>query len=438
MQENACNVSDRLQELYINLYEENEKEKYLKRELYSNFLKKYAVILPKAYYKTVMYECGFFRPPVRETNVTLLTANNSFPESKRYDKIIVTGNFSGTRFDAFRCISSKTVESLIYSYEKHLFSRQKGIANRNIKLLNALNAGEKIENIRYEDDTSLPPDTEKEVWEIAEIDKEVDDYIDRLNDAAYGSMFVGDNHTYGTAVSHVVRMGKFETGERIFFTKRYKAYTYNEFTGDVKETSVTELEEGLSLVFTQNNSDTKDIVDDILNRLINQGKLSAEIVESYSLSRQWKEKLREYKDSKHLKSSDIAKKMIANGVKVQEITIRGWLDPDVHTVGPREKASIEQIAFLVGDDEMFFNADSYYQACGTIRNVRREILRYIGEAIIDKLSGKQPKEDAIMSYIYDRIDSLAVVLRLESIVPVDREIPFNYANRPLVGIRSQV
>ena len=43
-----------------------------------------------------------------------------------------------------------------------------------------------------------------------------------------------------------------------------------------------------------------------------------------------------------------------------------------------------------------------------------------------------------MSYIYDRIDSLAVVLRLESIVPVDREIPFNYANRPLNGIRSQV
>ena len=438
LQESACNIADCLKELYTNLYEENEKEKYLKKELYGNFLKKYAVILPKAYYKTVMYECGFFRPPVRETNVTLLTANNSFPESKRYDKIIVTGNFSGTRFDTFRCIASESVESLIYSYEKQIYTCKKSIANKNTKYLNALNAGERIENINYEDDTSLPPDTEKDALEIVEIDREVDDYIDRLNDAAYGSMFIGDNRAYGTAVSHVIRMGKFETGERIFFTKRYKAYTYNEFTGEVKETSVTELEEGLSLVFTQNNSDTKDIVDDILNRLINRGKLSTEIVESYSLSRQWKDKLRQYKDSNHLKSSEIARKMISYGVNVQEVAIRGWLDPDAHTVGPREKASIEQIAILVGDDDMFFNSDSHYLACKTIRKVRREILGYIGEAIIDKLSGKQPKEDAIMSYIYDRIDSLAVVLRLESIVPVDREIPFNYANRPLNGIRSQV
>ena len=87
LQESACNVSDCLRKLYTNLYEENEKEKYLKKELYGNFLKKYAVILPKAYYKTVMHECGFFRPPVRETNVTLLTANNSFPESKRLHRI---------------------------------------------------------------------------------------------------------------------------------------------------------------------------------------------------------------------------------------------------------------------------------------------------------------------------------------------------------------
>ena len=123
--------------------------------------------------------------------------------------------------------------------------------------------------------------------------------------------------------------------------------------------------------------------------------------------------------------------MIANGVTVQDVTIRNWLDEDAHIVGPMKIESLEQIAYLIGDEEMLENVEKHFEAIKTIRKVRRQILGYIGEAIIDKLSGRMPKDDTIMAYIYDRIESLAVVLRLESIMKIDREIPFNSANRPL-------
>ena len=123
--------------------------------------------------------------------------------------------------------------------------------------------------------------------------------------------------------------------------------------------------------------------------------------------------------------------MIENGVQVQEITIRSWLDEDDHTVGPRDKESIRQIALLVEDDELFEHYEQFFEACTVIRRIRREILKTIGEAIISKLSGKTPVEGTLIADIFDRIDSLARVLRLESITFVTRNLPMNATNRPI-------
>lgn len=430
LKEQSSFVIERLSDLYLSLYDKCEIEQYIKRELRKNYTKKYAVIVPKAYYRTVLAESGFFTPPIRSSKISIVTAN-SFNSSDRYDKIFVTGNTIGNRFDVFRCIASDTFESLIYSYENKLYTQRARGANKNIRYLNDLNDGKDFRDELFDHEPTTENENEKEIREIHEIDKEVNDYIKRLNDAAYSTMFIGENQGYGNTSTHVVAMGIFETGERIFFSKRYRAYTFDDTTSEVKEKSVDELEEGLSLVFTQNNSETRDIVDEILNRLIKRNNLDDEIVACYDLSKEWKEKLREYKETHRLRSSEIAEKMIANGVTVQDVTIRNWLDEDAHIVGPMKIESLEQIAYLIGDEEMLENVEKHFEAIKTIRKVRRQILGYIGEAIIDKLSGRMPKDDTIMAYIYDRIESLAVVLRLESIMKIDREIPFNSANRPL-------
>ena len=86
---------------------------------------------------------------------------------------------------------------------------------------------------------------------------------------------------------------------------------------------------------------------------------------------------------------------------------------------------------LVGDADISENAHKYHEACSVIRKVRREILKQIGEAIINKLCGKLPEEGTIASDVYERIDSIALLLRLESITFVEREVPLNFTNRPI-------
>ena len=57
-------------------------------------------------------------------------------------------------------------------------------------------------------------------------------------------------------------------------------------------------------------------------------------------------------------AKEIADEMISNGVSVQEITIRGWLDEESHTVRPQKLDSIQQIALIAGNDELFDGAES--------------------------------------------------------------------------------
>ena len=80
---------------------------------------------------------------------------------------------------------------------------------------------------------------------------------------------------------------------------------------------------------------------------------------------------------------------------------------------------------------MFQHADDYFEACRVIRSKRLEILKKIGEAIIQKLSGRIPKKGTILFDIYYKIDSLAIVLHLESIKSCNQSAPIKLTNRPI-------
>ena len=127
----------------------------------------------------------------------------------------------------------------------------------------------------------------------------------------------------------------------------------------------------------------------------------------------------------------IAKRMINNGARVQEVTIKGWLDEDSHTVGPREMNSIEQIASIIGDADMLKNASIYFQACADIRKIRRQILEAIGRATLTRLTGNELRKDSILATVQEKINDLAVVLTIESITFVKEEVPTYMINRPV-------
>ena len=119
------------------------------------------------------------------------------------------------------------------------------------------------------------------------------------------------------------------------------------------------------------------------------------------------------------------------GISVQEATIRRWLDPYAHIVGPRNQESLRYIASRINDEDLFDNAEEYFQSIRLIRKKRREILSAIGQAIIDKLNGLLVPKNDMLNDFFDKIDSLTQILKLEQIVYVNRMMPINLINRPL-------
>lgn len=429
LQEKAKSVLDFIETAYLLLSEKSEKEDFLRKYLRNNRKHKIAIIVPKAYYATVLKESGLYDIMDRESLLHITTANG-FDNTQLYDDIICVGDFEGKRFNPFRCRAAMRIITLLFSFESNLYKHKLKKAVQLEKIYNEHSEIKYVTNPSYDELYYDDNESNAEIEDIEAITAEVDEYINHLNEIAdLKSLGIASSTNGNTTES--VAIAFFETGERAFLTKMYKAYVFDDNSGEVREMGVENLREGDSIVFTQNNAETRDIVDDMLAKLIASHKLSPEIFECYDKSKYWKFKLIEYMRKTQKSAKDIAKAMIENGVQVQEITIRSWLDEDDHTVGPRDKESIRQIALLVEDDELFEHYEQFFEACTVIRRIRREILKTIGEAIISKLSGKTPVEGTLIADIFDRIDSLARVLRLESITFVTRNLPMNATNRPI-------
>ena len=252
-----------------------------------------------------------------------------------------------------------------------MYIRREKAARKSNQILNRMNHGNYETDDLFEEETRYIGDTsDTDIDEITAEDYEIDEYIEKLNDLAYRSAFSSQIFSGSSKPTKAVAMGVFEDGEKIFFTKRYKAYAYDEIAGDVKELGVDGLEEGFSLVFTQNNSKTKDIVDEVLLKLIDKNMLDEVAADNYMKSKRWKEELKAYKEINDLKSSELARRLRTYGSSIDDVTVRTWLDDDAHIVGPRNIESIEQIAKLVGDDEMLADTELFFNACRIIRRIR--------------------------------------------------------------------
>ena len=226
-------------------------------------------------------------------------------------------------------------------------------------------------------------------------------------------------------------VAKFDSDEIAFFTKNYKAYVLDEADNSVKEVVASDLSEGDVIVFTRSTSKTRDIVEEILRDMINNKLVPPEIEKAYYKSREWKKTLIDYMKQTGSSAKAIADEMISNGVSVQEITIRGWLDEESHTVRPQKLDSIQQIALIAGNDELFDSAEVCFDAGGQIYKIRRRILKAIGQAILGEVTGNSNATDSMTATVADRIKDAAVTLQIETITFVDDEVPVNTINRPI-------
>lgn len=426
-------VIDILEDGYLKLYEASPKGDILRDIAWKNRKQKIAIVVPKAYYIDAMKKiekCNSKLVEIFNDDKIYISTAGKFDNKMLFDVIITVGNYSTKRFDIHRCRAANRIIPIFYEFESKIFEHQEknaSIIERNLNKRAYITKTQVADdNIPFSGDT-----VNEEIATIEQLDADIEDYILKINVFA-GLKSLGFTNSPNTETTDIIAIGSFETGERIFFTKFYRAYVFDETTGEVVETVVEDLVEGDSVVFTQNNDETHDIVDELLENLIKSRQLSDEIGKQFKMSKHWKEVLREYMNRTKSTPKTIANALISNGLSVTEVTVRTWLDIDSHIVGPRKVDSLLQIAVLTEDTDMFENVNDYFNACSAIRHIRREILKEIGKAIISKLNGAMPKEGTLMASVYDRIDAVTKILRLESISYISRTVPVNATNRPLM------
>lgn len=428
IKDSASKVIDCLESMYLYLLDSSQKENELKKILERYRSKKILLVVPKAYYAQIIWELELQKIMDSPKNL-IITTTNRFKNSLSSDVVISVGNITGKHFNILRCTAAPQIVVLLHEMEEKAFKyKQKEVAEYE-RLLDRTSFTKKgTDDNSGANENIVDKDDEK----IFLIEKNIEEYVNHTEEQFYlRAVEVASSSVASKSMSKVVAMVTFESGEYALLTKNYKAYSFNEVTHEVEEISIESINEGDSLVFTQNNNVTRDIVDSILSNRIKENQISSEICDCYVKSKAWKQELMNYMQEQGVLPKDIATKMIANGVSVNEATIKRWLDEDSRMVGPQKLESIQQIALLTENEDMFENAKEYFDACRTIRSVRVMILKQIGQAIMDRISGKGSYINSDISDIYDALDSIALVLQVKSIVPIKKMVSINLSNRPL-------
>lgn len=423
--EAARKISDSLETAYYARCEESQKRQYLKEYIDRNHGQKIAIVVPKAYYADIIwnYVLPYIEP--EKSNIEIVTTAR-FDGTYTYDRILVVGNIVAKHFEIFRCMSVAEITILLYDAEDFLFqAKQKRyymieqLINMRQNTVNDCDS-ENGENIFTE-----------EIEEVENIDEEIASYTNEVVMKKFDTILPQERGDTGVPLADVSVLVWFEDGEGAMLSKHYEAYVLNEEKGEAEKKKVDELKVGDKMVFLNRNDDTRDIVDYILKELINSGQIGDKTMRDYEMSRRWKKDLLEYMEKTGHSPKQLANAMKKNGVRVQRNTVMNWIDEDTHTVAPQSVESLEQIALLADDTDMFDHAVEYFEACNRIRRVRKAILKELGAAIIKFLEGQEAPDGIIPPKIRKRLGTLAAVFRIETIVKDDRSVPVYMTNRPL-------
>lgn len=422
LQKNALALIEVLERILSKENKTNGKYEWLRKYLYTHVGERVAIVVPKAYYATLIKGAGLFSEYLFK-NKDFITANR-FDNSQMYDCVVVLGDYEGKSFNVFRCNAAATIISVIYESEKAgYYFKNKLSRNRT----NQLQKKSTIIISTLDEDEVITTEEEN----ANGFEKEMEDYIANVDLAYIGSSYRSNSGYEGAVNTDIVAVAIFDDDTKAYLSKHYKGYVLEEATGIVKEVDAQEFCEGDSIVFTKNNDDTKDIVSSILVKLILDGKLDNNAEENYRKANLWKKSLVDFMYANEYTARKVAELMLKDGATVHEQTILHWLDEDSHTVGPRVVESIRHIGNITGVEELKNNPESIFEACREIRSIRRRILDQVGTAIVDKLSGRAPQAGTYMESIYEKVDTLTEIKRVERIAKVDMVVPMGMANRPI-------
>lgn len=432
MQDRCIYIIDAIEKKYKELQYCSPKEKQMYAYLEKHKDDKIAIVVPKAYYIDIFRLNSKLDHTIRK-NIECVTANR-FNADMKYDAILVVGDIVGKKFDPLQCRTVRTIDILLYECEEKIFNyrqkKQGSFEHRlNAKINNKGGENVNLSFARIQNDTETVDDNF--IQEFSDLEH----YIDSISALDIRNLITRvTSYHINAAVSEVKYIGTFITGEQIFFSKNYLAVVFDYEKGTVVETAVDKLAPGNILVFTRRNNYTRNIVDDIFEKLISTGKWDSEIIDASEKVSYWKRVLREYKDRGEFTYRSIAQQFRAVGCSIQEAAVRQWLVEDSHIVGPYKVELMEAVAKITQDTNLLRDAEGYVVACKIVRRKRKEILKLIEKAINDKLSGHIPSESSILKVVYDNVDNLSEMYELERVSELENSvnININLVNKPIM------
>ena len=425
----AKTVLNFLEDGYLTLLTSSPKEQQLFDLLEEHRGKKIAIIVPKAYYANILYNQNILDYFDDASQLCISTANK-FDYSQQYDIIVAIGAFWGKKFDPFRCRSASTIYVMVSAVEENLFKYRRKLASA-IEYKFNVSAKVPMDAVDIQEETYNDGATEEEVAEVIGSTVDVTAYINQiLVTRSLEIPNIGGNHTGMAEISHIATCAD---GERIFFTKKYRAFVFDSAKEDVIETLVDKLSPGDTVIFKSHSSETKDIVTTLLDKyLAEYNTADIELQMAYWRSQYWKAVLKEYREENHLSFKALSKRLEKFGSKKHEVTIQSWLAEDSYIVGPQENETFIAIAEMTQEPDLLTDPKSFCDACDTIRRVRVRFLKLIAKTIISKYSGRLVEDSDMARVVSENIDEISILAQIETITPVaEKKAPINMINRPI-------
>lgn len=417
-------VLEGLSAFYSSIEYNNEKFDYLLNCLMeSTSTDQFTVIVPKESYACSFMACFSGKDKFILKRIHFITSEKFNIESDAGD-IICTGAFNSKHFNPCDNVAGN-VSVLTYSHEKMTFSSLSQAIRKSELLCSGKNIAEKLVPVQRTEEVPSQRDIQEDF-----INEELDAYIKQvvISNAIYTA---GANAGSGHNTVPVCRIVLFESGQKAFFTKYYIAYSLNETAGTVIEKNVSDLQQGDYLIFKNFGDQAGDIVDELLQKLVENPNSSMALSEAYELAKRWKRVLKEYMQSQKLSFRDVSERLTDLGHRKHEVTVRSWLYEETHIVGPRDEDSFVAIALITGDKDISDDPQKYWKACGVIRSTRVRILRYIGMSIINSMGRRLKQTDELLASVIGDVSGFASLLRIENIVePTNLNMPANIVNRP--------
>ena len=423
IRDKAIEVVDYIEKVYESLKESNNKMHAIKEYIWKGEYKRVLFVVASnlfidildKYVKNNIHNKRFSYHIITESELESIEAKQAF------DLVLYTSLMNIDHYNPYNYVIAKTNIIFMFESQENIFLRLKKNNNEYVKKISKF-AGD----YEYNNNDDFRLMNEDDYY----LDKEFKNYFVEtfVQSERYQSEKEYNSKYELEEGLEAYKYGMFTDGDQIIFTRYFIAYVIDRENG-VTSKKVDELKPGNEIIFTINNNETKDIVDDLLKMVCDANK---EIESEYKLTLMWKEGLREFKRLKQFTYADIKKAFNNVGKDTTEQTIRSWMDSGSHIVGPITVENYMYIGKVISNQDMIDHPEKYNGAASVVRKTRVRLLDIIKRAYFYEGETLKDKDSFLTPDMIDKIKKNTVIKKLEILKDVEKfRVAIGRANVPI-------